>query len=151
MEMSPSWEETSCVATQDFPNIYGNRRFITVSTRGLHWSVSWVRSIQFIPPHPIVLVFLLVSFLLAFPQKPYIHSFMPHSCYMPCPSHPPWLDHSNYLREEYKLWSSSLCSFLQPPVTSFLFDPNILLNTLFSNTLNICSSLIIIIIITVAR
>jgi hypothetical protein len=20
----------------------------------------------------------------------------PHSCYMPCPSHPPWLDHSNY-------------------------------------------------------
>jgi hypothetical protein len=21
---------------------------------------------------------------------------VPHSCYMPCPSHPPWLDHSNY-------------------------------------------------------
>jgi hypothetical protein len=21
---------------------------------------------------------------------------LPHSCYMPCPSHPPWLDHSNY-------------------------------------------------------
>jgi hypothetical protein len=20
----------------------------------------------------------------------------PHSCYMPCPSYPPWLDHSNY-------------------------------------------------------
>jgi hypothetical protein len=20
----------------------------------------------------------------------------PHSCYMPCPSHPPWLVHSNY-------------------------------------------------------
>jgi hypothetical protein len=25
------------------------------------------------------------------------------------------------LGEEYKLWSSSLCSFLQPPVTSSLF------------------------------
>jgi hypothetical protein len=37
------------------------------------------------------------------------------------------------LGEEYKLWSSSLCSFLQPPVTSSLFDPNILLNTLLSN------------------
>jgi hypothetical protein len=20
---------------------------------------------------------------------------LPHSCYMPCPSHPPWLDYSN--------------------------------------------------------
>jgi hypothetical protein len=26
--------------------------------------------------------------------------------------------------EEYKLWSSSLCSFLQSPVTSSLFGPN---------------------------
>jgi hypothetical protein len=38
------------------------------------------------------------------------------------------------LGEEYKLWSSSLCSFLHPPVTLSLFGPNILLNTLFSNT-----------------
>jgi hypothetical protein len=45
------------------------------------------------------------------------------------------------LGEEYKLWSSSLCSFLQPTVTSSLFGPNILLNTLFSNTLSLCSSL----------
>jgi hypothetical protein len=29
--------------------------------------------------------------------------------------------------EEYKLWSSSLCSFLQPPVTPSVFGPNILL------------------------
>jgi hypothetical protein len=26
----------------------------------------------------------------------YAFLFSPHSCYMPCPSHPPWLDHSNY-------------------------------------------------------
>jgi hypothetical protein len=43
--------------------------------------------------------------------------------------------------EDYKLWSSSLCSFLQPPVTSSLFGPNILLNTLFSYTLSLCSCL----------
>jgi hypothetical protein len=44
------------------------------------------------------------------------------------------------LGEEYKLWSSSLCSFLQPPVTSSVFGPNILLNTLFSNTLSLYST-----------
>jgi hypothetical protein len=25
-----------------------------------------------------------------------MHSSSLHSCYMPCPSHPPWLDHFNY-------------------------------------------------------
>jgi hypothetical protein len=33
------------------------------------------------------------------------------------------------LGEEYKLWSSSLPSFLQSPVTSSLFGPNILLSS----------------------
>jgi hypothetical protein len=45
------------------------------------------------------------------------------------------------LGEEYKPCSSSLSSFLQPPVTSSLVGPNILICTLFSNTLNLCSSL----------
>jgi hypothetical protein len=41
----------------------------------------------------------------------YAFLFPPHSCYMPCRPHPPWL--SNYiLGEEYKLWKSSLCSFI---------------------------------------
>jgi hypothetical protein len=34
-----------------------------------------------------------------------------------------------------------VCSFLHPPVTSSLFSPNILLNTLFSNTRSLCFSL----------
>jgi hypothetical protein len=29
-------------------------------------------------------------------QYPICIPFLPHSCYMPRPSHPPWLDHSNY-------------------------------------------------------
>jgi hypothetical protein len=33
------------------------------------------------------------------------------------------------------------CSFLHPPVTPSLIGPNILLSTLFSNTLSLCSSL----------
>jgi hypothetical protein len=40
-----------------------------------------------------------------------------------------------------ELLSSSLYSFLQPPVPSSLLGPNILLRTLFSNTLSLRSSL----------
>jgi hypothetical protein len=45
---------------------------------------------------------------------------------------------------EYKLWSSSLFSFHQPPYTFSLSGPNILLSILFSNTLdslNVCAFL----------
>jgi hypothetical protein len=45
------------------------------------------------------------------------------------------------LGEEYKLRNSSLCSFLHSPVTSSLIGRNILINTLFSNTCNLCSTL----------
>ena len=45
--------------------------------------------------------------------------------------------------EGYKSLISSLCSFLHSPATSSLLDPNILLNTLFLNTLILRSSLIV--------
>jgi hypothetical protein len=41
--------------------------------------------------------------------------------------------------KDYKLWSSSLCNFLQPPVTSSLVGPSSLLSTVFSYILNLCS------------
>jgi hypothetical protein len=41
-----------------------------------------------------------------------------HSLYIPAHK-PHWFDHP----KQYKLWSSSLCSFLQPPVISSLFGP----------------------------
>ena len=43
--------------------------------------------------------------------------------------------------EKYKSLCSLLCSFLHSFVTSSLLGPNILLSTLFSNTLNLHSSL----------
>ena len=43
--------------------------------------------------------------------------------------------------EQYRSLSSSLCSFLLSPVTSSLLGPNILLSTLFSNTLSLRPSL----------
>ena len=45
------------------------------------------------------------------------------------------------LGEEYRSLSSSLCSLLHSPVTSFLLGQNILLNTIFSYTLSFLSSL----------
>jgi hypothetical protein len=45
------------------------------------------------------------------------------------------------LGEEYRSFSSSLCNLLHVPVTSSLLGPNILLNTIFSNTHSFLSSL----------
>jgi hypothetical protein len=84
------------------------KKFIRVFTRALHWSIFWARSIQSISSHLISLRSTLilstrlrlclprVSFLLAFPPISYMHSSSPTSCYIPCPSHNTWLDHSNY-------------------------------------------------------
>jgi hypothetical protein len=63
----------------------------------------------------------------------------------PCPTHLIHLDliipAIREFGKAYKLWSSSSYSCLQPPVTSSLFGPNVLLSTVFWNTLNLCSSL----------
>ena len=60
-----------------------------------------------------------------------------------CPAHLILLDFvtRTILGKVYRSLSSSLCSFLHSPVNSFLLSPNILLNTLFSNTLSLRSSL----------
>jgi hypothetical protein len=46
MELSFSWEAVSCSATQDVVSCYEARRFISVFTRALHWSIFWARLIQ---------------------------------------------------------------------------------------------------------
>ena len=65
----------------------------------------------------------------------------PLTCYMPSPSHYSLFCHLTILDEQYRSLSSSLCNFLHSPITPSLLGPNILLNTLFSNTLSLCSSL----------
>ena len=57
---------------------------------------------------------------------------------MPHPSHSSLFDHP---REQYRSLISSVCSFLHYPVTPSILGPNIQLNTLFSNTLILRSSL----------
>ena len=76
-------------------------------------------------------------------QNPACTSPQPDMCYVPP------LPHINLLYlitrvvsgEEYISLSSTICSFLHSPVTSSLLGPNILLSTIFFNTLNLRSSL----------
>jgi hypothetical protein len=40
---------------------------------------------------------------------------------MPCPSHSPWLDHSNYTWRRVQVMEVLIMQFLEPPVASSLF------------------------------
>jgi hypothetical protein len=74
-----------------------------------------------------------VLFPSGFPTKTVTVRF--HSCYMPCPSHPPCLDYSNCITS----YENPHYAFFLNLITSSLFGQIILLGTLFANTLNLCS------------
>ena len=136
-----------------FPAFHGTPRFITALASVRHLSVFWASPIQSIYPHPTswrsVLILSthlrlgLPSVLLpsGFPTKTlYTHLSSPIRA--TCPAHLILLDFitRTILGEQYTSFSSSLCSLLHSHVTSSLLGPNILLNTMFSNTLSFLSS-----------
>jgi hypothetical protein len=67
------------------------------------------------------------------------YSFLSSPTYVKCSSHLIRLDLICLisLGDEYKLWSFSSCNFLNSTVISCVLGPNILLRTLFSNTLSV--------------
>ena len=154
MEQSPSWEANRFSASQEIPRILWNPRFITAFTSARHLSLSWASLIQSIPTHPTSWrsILILSSHLrLGLPNGLFPSGFPTKTLYTPlhspvratCPAHLILLDFitRTILGEDYRPLSSSMCSFLHSPITSSLLGQNIILNTPFSNTFSLCSSL----------
>ena len=136
-----------------FPAFYGTRMFITAFTSARHLSLSCDRSIQSTPSHHTswrsILIFssiyAWVSQVVSFPEvSPTKSLYMPLLLPIRATSSAhlilPCFITRTIFGEQYRSLSSSLCNFLHSPVAPSLLRPNILLNTLFSNTLSLRSS-----------
>ena len=143
---------TGLQLVKKFPAFHGTPRFITALTSDRHLSLSWVSPIQSIYPHPTSWRSIILSthlrlglpsglFPFGFTTKT-LHTPSPQPIRATCPAHLILLDFitRTILGEVYRSFISSLCNPLHSPVTSSLHGPNILPNTMFSNTLSFLSS-----------
>ena len=128
MVQSTSWEANWFAVRQEIP-----RRFITALTSVRHLSLSWTSPIESIYPHPTSwrsILILSTHLRLGLPSGLLPSGFPTKTLYTPlsspiratCPAHLILLDFitRTILGEEYKSFSSSLCSLLYSPVTSSL-------------------------------
>ena len=154
MELSPSWEANRSAISQELPRILWNPKVHYRIHKCPHLSLSWASSILSITPHPtswwsILILFSHLRLVLpsglfpsGFPPKISVHaSPLLHTCFMPRPYNCTWFYHPHFTGWGFQTISSTLCSFLHSLLISLLLGPNILLNTLFSNTLSPCSFL----------
>ena len=146
MEQSPSWEANRSTTSQAIPLSW---LYLLVHYR-IHkrLSLSWVRLIQSMPPHPTSwrLILLLFSHLcLDFPSS-FFPSSLPTKTVYSCllfptsgtllhPSHLSWFDHANNI-----WWGVQIMNLLHSSATLSLLGPSIYLSNLFPHTLNLCSS-----------
>ena len=133
MVQSSSWEATGLQLVKKFPAFHGTRRFITALTSVRHPSLSWASPVQSIYSHPTSwrsILILSTHLRLGLPSGLFPSGFPTKTLYTPlsspicatCPAHLILLDFitRTILGEQYKSFSSSLCSVLHFPVTSSL-------------------------------
>ena len=153
MEHSPSSEVNRFSANQEIPHILWNPK---VHYRNHKCQPSVPILSQLHPVHTRPSHFLKTHLNFILPSKPWSSMWslsltFPHQnpvCISTipirakCRAHPIILVFitRTIFGEQYRSPSSSLCIFLHSPVIPSLLGPNILLNTLFSNTLSLCSS-----------
>ena len=124
---------TGLQPVKKFPEFHGTRRFITAIISVRHLSLSWASPIQSIYPHPTSrrsILILSTHLRLGLPSCFLPSGFPTKTLYTPfsspiratCPAHLIILDFitRTILGEQYKSFSSSLCSLLHSPVTSSL-------------------------------
>jgi len=154
MEQSPSWEANSFSASQEILLILRNPKvpyhiYKCPSTVPILSQINPVH----VPPHTSLRSILILSSLLClglssglfpsgFPTKTKYAPFLSLKC-ATCPAYLILLHMIMQIifGVEYRSLSSSLRSLLHSPVISSLLGLHIFLNTLFSNTLSLCSSL----------
>ena len=152
MVQSPSWEANWFAASQEIPRISRNPKVyyrthkrpppvpILGQPNPVHIPTSHLLEIH--PNiHPSTPRSPQWSLSLRFPHQDPIHP-LSSPIRVTCPAHLILLNFitRTILGEQFKSFSSSLCNLLHSPVTSSFLDPNILLNTMFSNTLSFLSS-----------
>jgi hypothetical protein len=144
MALSTSRGATSCMATQTFPSVLRNPKvyYYIHKSSPLVPTLSQTNPVLISPSHLSNLTIINPLTSWSFTPKTYARFSSP-PIRATCPTYLILLDLIILitLGKEYKLQSSSLCSFLHTPAT--LLGPNILLSTLFSNTLSLYSYLIV--------
>ena len=128
--------------------------FITAFKRTRHPPLSWARSVQSLPPPQTTSWRSILNIILPStsrssqvfcfppvspPKTPYTPLLFPYTCYMPHPSHSRFY-HPNNIWWGVQIMKLLIVYFSPFPVTSSILGPDILLNTLFSDTFSLRSS-----------
>jgi hypothetical protein len=127
-ELIPSWGAANCAATQELPSILRNPKvqYRVHKSLPLVPILSHIHPIHSIPSYLSKITHLRLGlsgglYPSGFPTIVlYAFFFSTHSCYMPHPSHPSWLDYSNYTWRRVQVMKFLIMQFSPTSCLCFL-------------------------------